>query len=551
MDDIKKIIKEQGGLLFEKRGSLLSLWQEIADNFYPERADFTVTRNLGDEFCRNLMTSYPVLARRDLGNAISSILRPTNKKWMHVRTVENWDRLGIESKAWLEWAEGRMTRAMQHRTSQFVRATKEGDHDFATFGQAVIQATLNSNANGLLYRCWHLRDVAWCEDENGMSTTVYRKWKPTARELAGTFGRDKLSQKVRDKLEQNKPNEEFQVWHVVAPLEYLSAGAKTKLPFRSIYYDVDNDHIIEDVGVYEQEYIIPRWQTVSGSQYAYSPASIVALPDARLIQNMTAVLLEAGEKAVTPPMLAVQEAIRGDINLFAGGITYADDQYDERLGEVLRPLTIDRNGIPLGLEMSQDTRSMIAEAFFLNKLTLPAPGTDMTAFEVGQRIQEYIRQAMPLFEPMESEYNAPLCERTFSLMMRAGAFGSPYDMPEELRNAEVMFAFESPLHDAVEREKGQRFAEASQMLAQTVALDPTAKHTVDAVKALRDVLTSIGTPAAWIRSENQVSEMVAADEAAMQAAQTLQTMQQGADVMATIAGAAPTVPQGEIVNAPI
>lgn len=550
MDDIKKIIKEQGCELFEKRGSLLSLWQEISDNFYPERADFTTVRNLGDEFGRNLMTSYPVLARRDLGNAISSILRPTNKKWLHVRTVENWDKLGIEAKRWLEWAEGRMLRAMNHRTSQFVRATKEGDHDFATFGQTVIQVTLNSSANGLLYRCWHLRDVAWCEDADGQTSTVYRKWKPTLKQLSGLFGRDRLSNKHQQALQDGKHQQEANIWHVVAPLDYLSAGSTSRLPFRSIYFDVDNNHIIEDIGLHEQEYVIPRWQTVSGSQYAYSPASIVALPDARLIQAMTAVLLEAGEKAVTPPMLAVQEAIRSDINLFAGGITYADDQYDERLGEVLRPITMDKSGIPLGLEMSQDTRMMITEAFYLNKLTLPAPGTDMTAYEVGQRIQEYIRQAMPLFEPMETEYNAPICDRTFSVMMRAGAFGSPFDMPDELRNAEVMFSFESPLYDAVDREKGQRFLEASQMLSQAVALDPMAGHTVDAVKALRDVLSAVGVPAAWIRSESQVADMVAQDQAKVDAAQTLQTMQQGADVMATIANAAPTVPQGEIVNVP-
>lgn len=551
MADIKKQIKEQGATLFEKRGSLLTLWQEIAENFYPERADFTVCRNLGDDFGRNLMTSYPVLARRDLGNAISAILRPTSKKWMHIRTVEGWDDLGVEAKAWLEWSEGRMLRAMQHRTSQFTRATKEGDHDFATFGQAVIQVSLNPTASGLLYRCWHLRDVAWCEDAAGVASTVYRKWKPTVRELVSIFGRDRVHEKVITALEKN-PHIEVTIWHVVTPLEYLPEGATSKLPFRSIYFDVDNDHVMEDVGVYEQEYVIPRWQTVSGSQYAYSPASIIALPDARLIQSMTAVLLEAGEKAVTPPMIAVAEAIRSDINVYAGGITFADQEYDERLGEVLRPITQDRGGIPLGLEMSQDTRSMIAEAFFLNKLTLPSPGSAMTAYEVGQRVQEYIRQAMPLFEPMETEYNAPVCDKTFSLLMRAGAFGSALDMPEELRNQEIEFRFESPLHDAVEREKGQRFIEAGQMLSSAISLDPLATHTIDAVAALRDVLGAIGVPAKWVRSEGAVAEMVKAEQAQMQVAQTLQTMQQGADVAATLAKASPSAPPpGEIVNVPI
>lgn len=536
--DLQTFLLEQGNALFNKRSGLTNLWQELADNFYPERADFTVSRNVGTDFASNLMTSYPVLARRDLGNAISAILRPTGKNWKHIRTTEGWDEIGVEARAWLEWAEGRMNRAMNHRTSQFVRATKEGDHDYATFGQTCIQTSLNRTARGLLYRCWHLRDVAWIEDENGMVATVYRRWKPSIRMLASIFGRDRLHTQHQDKLHKT-PMEEVDIWHVILPSDHCEYGNKETKPFKSIYLDVANKHIIEEVGIFEQEYTIPRWQTVSGSQYAYSPATVAALPDARLIQAMTAVLLEAGEKAVTPPMIAVQEAIRSDINMYAGGITFADEEYDERLGEVLRPLTQDKNGIPLGLEMSQDTRGMIAEAFYLNKLTLPAAGQDMTAFEVSQRIQEYIRQAMPLFEPMEAEYNAPLCDITFSKLLRVGAFGSPLDMPKELRNKTIEFTFESPLHDAAEREKGQRFNEASQMLATAQALDPSAVHVVDAVAALRDVLKAIGVPAKWTRSEIATKERMDAEKQALQTAQTLATMQQGADVAATLSQASP------------
>jgi hypothetical protein len=63
----------------------------------------------------------------------------------------------------------------------FTRATKEGDHDFAAFGQTCISVELNKLANGLLYRCWHLRDLAWMENEEGKIGFVARKWKPTNR----------------------------------------------------------------------------------------------------------------------------------------------------------------------------------------------------------------------------------------------------------------------------------------------------------------------------------------------------------------------------------
>lgn len=534
----EEFIHNQGEQLFGKRKSLLSLWQEISDNFYPERADFIVVRNLGAEFARNLTTSYPVLARRDLANSFGAMLRPTSKDWKHLRIKGDWDKVSVEAKAWLEWANTRMSAAMYAANSQFTRATKEADNDFATFGQAVLQVSLNRQGNGMLYRCWHLRDVAWVESETGKIDTVYRKWKPTAIELSRLFGKS-IHANVAKLLEKT-PYAEVEVWHCVMPVDTYPAGEKNiKTEFVSVYFDIANKCMMEEVGMKSMEYIIPRWQTVSGSQYAYSPATVAALPDARLIQAMTRVLLEAGEKAVTPPMLAVQEAIRSDISVFPGGITWVDAEYDERLGEVLRPLTQDTRGIPLGMEMTKDTRAMIAEAFFLNKIALPQPGNEMTAYEVGQRVQEYIRQAMPLFEPMENEYNAPLCELTFETMLRSGGLGSVYDMPQELRGMDYEFEFESPLHDAVEREKGQRFMEAGSMLAQAVQLDPSTAHVVNVRVAFRDVLEGIGIPAKWTHSDAEVDAAMQAQAQAQQTQALLAQLQQGADVAATLSKATP------------
>ena len=45
-----EFLKKQGDELFNKRLNLLNLWQTIADNFYPERADFTTIRSLGDQY---------------------------------------------------------------------------------------------------------------------------------------------------------------------------------------------------------------------------------------------------------------------------------------------------------------------------------------------------------------------------------------------------------------------------------------------------------------------------------------------------------------------
>src|SRR5678816_2084601 len=73
----RKLIKD-GDKLFSDRASVVSFWQEVADNFYPEMADFTGSASTGHNFASNLMTSYPLLARRSLGDALSALLRPVN-----------------------------------------------------------------------------------------------------------------------------------------------------------------------------------------------------------------------------------------------------------------------------------------------------------------------------------------------------------------------------------------------------------------------------------------------------------------------------------------
>jgi len=529
-----KQIHESADRTFGKRTSLLLLWQDIAENFYPERADFTYQRYLGAEFASNLMTSYPLICRRELGDQIGQMLRPTAKVWAHMAPVDP-GRDNNEARRWLEWATTTQRRAMYDPDSQFTKAAKQSDHDFASFGQSVMSIKLNRLQDTLLYQTWHLRDCAWTDNEEGKVGAFYRKWKPTARDLERLFGA-KIHDKVKDLLNRNKGYEEIQCMHFVIDADMWDGNARG-MPKVSIWWDVDNNHAMEETPTWNQEYIVPRWSQVSGSQYAYSPATVAGLPDARLLQSMTYTLLEAGEKMTNPPMVATHEAVRSDVNIYAGGITWVDRDYDERLGDALRPMTIDKSGMPIGRDMQADTRQMIMQAFYLNKLNLPQRAPEMTAYEVAQRIQEYIRGALPLFEPMEHEYNGQLMNVTFDLMRRAGGFGSPMDMPKILQDAKLQYRFESPLHDAIDAIKGQKFIEANQVVAQGVQLDPSVAAMVDMKVTVRDVLQGIGVPAKWVRDEVEVQDIEDQQKAQAQAQQTLATMQQGADVAATMATA--------------
>jgi hypothetical protein len=534
--NVTELIK-QGDLLFSKRGSLLDFWQSLYEQFNPIDADFTTTRQLGTDYAAGLMTSYPLIVARDLTDQFSTMLRPSDKEWatMEVDGLQDHD-----AKKWLEWATKAQRRAMYDRAAQFVVATKAGDRDFGLAGQCVISVDMMPDRSALLYRNWHLRDVAWSDGVNGSVECVHRKWDtPTAWELSRIFGVKKLHPKVVEQLGPGRdPYCVVKCRHIVIPTDLYHGETKFRTPLVSIYIDVENEHIIEVTGQRINPYVIPRWQRIKGTQYAASPAAICALPEARLLQAMTFTLLEAGEKFTNPPLLGVREAIRGDVDLAAGGITYVSAEYDERMGEVLRPLTQDKSGMPLGLELMQRSEEMLKKAFYADKLQMPVRGPEMTAYEVGQRVQQYIRDALPLFEPVEVDYNGALCERTFDVMALNGGFGPPDSWPKALRSEQIEFKFVSPLRDAIEKQKGEIFMQGVQLVSTAVSLDPSSATVVEASEALRDALEGIGFEAKWMRSREDAQAINASEAQQAQAQQTLEAMGQASAVVKNMGGAA-------------
>jgi hypothetical protein len=529
LTDRAREVMSTGDGLFSSRGPLLSLWQAIAENFYTDRADFTSTRNIGDEFAIDVMSSYPHLVRRELGNLFASHLRPRAAPWFRLKASD--ERLDKDNQArgWMEYASAVQWRAMYDSNSQFVRATKEADHDFAAFGNAVIEGRTNTERDGLLYLTYHLRDSAWSENQNGKVDSMYIKWKPTARQLKKLFP-SKVHKLVNDAAEK-EPERHFNCKRIVVPSELYDLGKGNRLPFSSVYIDEENETVLEEVPLGWFPFVVPRWQTVSGTQYARSMATDITLPDGRTLQTMTRVLLEAGEKAVDPPMIATQDVIRSDFGLYAGGVTWVDQEYDEKMGDALRPLNIDSAGIPLGMEMANQIRSDLREGFFLNKLGLPeANMKTMTAYEVGKRIQENIRAASPVFEPVEDEYNSPLCNLTFDILRANGAFGPVESIPEVLRGKDVGFNFDSPLREIADEMKGQTLLQGLEILKATAEIDPAQVANARLTAATRDALRGIKWPAEWLEDEGAVDSMRADMAKKAQAQEAAATLDAGTKI---------------------
>ncbi len=484
---------------FENRSSVLSLWQDIADNFYPARADFLHTRSLGEEFADHLLDSYPVIAHRDLSDAIGTMLR--GQEWFEVIVDGEVDHAG---RVWLDHATNIQRQKMAFRGSGFKKATKEGDRDFTAFGQTVIKVMWDMQNYGLLYETKHLRNCAWREDASGEVCTVFVKEKLTINKMYQKFG-DKIHPQLLEKYNNKEDCEqEIDCMHLQVPVrEYTDEPMARE--YMSFYIDVTNEHMMEEVNVSQKMYVVPRFATIAGCPYGYSPAVMAALPDARAMQAMTHTLMEAGERAANPPMVAARKALREDLNVLANGVTWVDESYDGRLDDVLRPLIHDKSGLPTAFGMKEDVRNSIDLAFYLRSMTLPTD-EQMTAYEVSERMKEFVRKTAPLFDPIEDEYNAALCEITFGNLFEYGQLGRPEQVPGSIRGRDIMFKFQSPIKEAEERGLAQKFSIAVDLAAQAAQLQPNVVANFDVDKGYRDSIAGSGVPQEWIRVEDQVAE---------------------------------------------
>ena len=562
MDARAKELISIGDALFSKRLPILSLWQQIAEQFDPLRADYTYTRSIGMEFYAHLMTGVPVMASRDLANAVDAMLRPPGQTWFHPRTQSEAVNKDTQAKIWLDWAGEQMRQAMYDNTSGWSRASKEADRDFVTIGNACISLRPNKDFNGLLYRAHHMRDVAWAEDAAGRINHIQVKRPVSKRNLAKLFP-NTVGPEIKADLEKD-PNTEVLCRHIVLPSdEYDSMKSsqeltadgirrnRRRLPFTSIWVDTEHETILEEIGQWQLGYIPPRWETKPGFGYGYSPATGVNLADARMLQQITLTLLEAGQKAVDPPYKAVGEIIQGAVNTYAGGITWVDAEYDERTGAALTPLLGGSPNLGWGVDREKRITEIIQNGHYLNQIKLPDASHARTAYEVQKLWEEFIRTTTPLFDPIQVEYNGQVCDQTFEMMLRMNGFGDMSQMPKILQGQNIRFLFDSPLTVAATRANAQAFTAVGQLMQLGMSIDPNIKTDFDVDTAFRDAVEGSGAPARWLIPKEKADAIKAADRKAQAAQQQMQqglaTADQGANVATKIGTAATQLQQGGLM----
>lgn len=516
-DNAKELIK-RGDARFSKRQQLDQFRQEIALNFAPWHASWTSTLQWGEDFASHLVDGTPLLLARDYIGQIGAMLRPPGKQWF-------WHRTGVEkvnevraNREYLDWRSKQMMRIMTDRTTGFFRAMKQADEFYGLFGDAVISIDVNDMQDEIRFGAYHTKDCVWAIGPENKANALTRKEMVSARNMKVRFKGAKLHKKVEEACEKN-PDQEFEIRHEVQPAEEYDAyrpGLKRKDGYASIWVDATNGTILREAHTRTMRYVTPRGVTLPGSPYGISMATVIALPDARLIQQQALAIIEAAEKSVNPPVAMVTDAIRGDMSLRANGITWLDKSYDERTGDAIKVLEMGKN-FGLGVESLLRTEAQLTKAFYLDVLRMPDTRNSKSTLEVQFKIDEYVRAALPLFAPMQSEYNESLLFEVDQIIEHTGGYAD-VEVPKQLRSSKLQYAWDNPLSDMLERQKAQLVSEVSGLGQTVAALEAAAAQApalkqIDTAKMFREAVTGVGG-AGWVLDEPTSKKSIAEAEKA-------------------------------------
>ena len=526
--DLTKNLFKRFDKLKSQRQNWEAHWQEVADYMMPRKADVTKTRSKGDKRTELIFDSSPLQALELLAASLHGMLTNPSTPWFTLRFKEEDMDGEDEAKEWLESATDVMYAAFNR--SNFQQEIFELYHDLITFGTAAM--FIDEDEEDLLkFSTRHINEMYIAENDKGKIDTIFRKFKLSARSAYQKFG-DKASANILMK-NQKDPYEEVEILHAVYPRSDFNPKKqdKSNMPYASVYMDYASGDELSVSGYKEFPFVVPRYLKASHEIYGRSPA-MTALPDVKMLNEMSKTTIKAAQKQVDPPLLVPDDGFILPVRTVPGGLNF----YRAGTRDRIEPLNIGANN-PLGLNMEEQRRNSIRNAFYVNQLMMQQ-GPQMTATEVIQRNEEKMRLLGPVLGRLQSELLKPLIDRAFNILLRKNQFRPA---PDFLAGKDIEIEYVSPLAKAQKSTELQSIMRAIEIMGSLSNVAPVFDH-INMDKLVRHLADIVGVPQKILKPQSQLNAERQQKEQQQQQMMQMQQLQQVAQAGGQIAPLAKALP---------
>ena len=525
-DKAKNLLKRYDRLKAQRQ-NWESHWQEVADYMQPRKADVTKTRSKGDKRTELIFDGSPLQSVELLAASLHGMLTNPSTPWFSLRFKQNDMENEDEAKEWLEDATEVMYSAFNK--SNFQQEIFELYHDLITFGTAAMFIE-EDDEDILKFSTRHINEIFIAENDKGRIDTVFRKFSLSARAVLQKFG--DVSVNIATKANKD-PYEEVEILHAVYPRSDFDPKKQDKqnMPFESVYLDAESGDELSVSGFREFPFVVPRYLKASHEIYGRSPA-MTALPDVKMLNEMSKTTIKSAQKQVDPPLLVPDDGFMLPVRTIPGGLNF----YRAGTRDRIEPLNIGAN-TPLGLNMEEQRRNSIRNAFYVNQLMMQN-GPQMTATEVIQRNEEKMRLLGPVLGRLQSELLKPLIDRTFSLILRKNLFRPA---PEFLAGQDIEIEYVSPLAKAQKSTELSSIMRAIEILGSLSNVAPVFDH-INMDKLVRHLADIVGVPQKILKPQSELNaerQQAAQQQEQMQQMQQVQQLAEAGGKVAPLAKALP------------
>ena len=527
--DLAKQLLKRFDRLKSNRQNWESHWQEVADYMQPRKADVTKTRSKGDKRTELIFDSSPLQAVELLASSLHGMLTNPSTTWFSLRFKGGDFEDNDEAKAWLEDATEVMYTAFNK--SNFQQEIFELYHDLITFGTAAMFIE-DDEEDTLKFSTRHINEMYISENDKGRIDTIFRKFRLTARAAIQKFGANVSDNIVT--VNRKDPYEEIEILHAIYPRSDFDPKKQDKanMPFESVYLEAGTGDELSVSGFKEFPFVVPRYLKASHEIYGRSPA-MTALPDVKMLNEMSKTTIKSAQKQVDPPLLVPDDGFILPVRTVPGGLNF----YRAGTRDRIESLNIGAN-TPLGLNMEEQRRDSIRNAFYVNQLQMQN-GPQMTATEVIQRNEEKMRLLGPVLGRLQSELLKPLIDRAFAIILRKNMFRPA---PEELSGQDIEIEYVSPLAKAQKSNELQSIMRGIEILGSLANVAPVFDH-VNMDKLVKHLMDVVGVPQKVLKSESEVQATREEKQQQEQEAQQMAQMQQVAQAGGQIAPLAKALPE--------
>lgn len=522
--------------LWRERSSWDDHWRDISEHILPRVGRWCADEaNRGHKKHRLIYDSTATGAMEILVAGMMAGATSPARPWMKLQTPDpDLNRYGPVEE-WLALVSMSMLRVFNR--SNTYRALPRYYQEMAAFGTSA--GIITAHPTRVIHHYPQtVGQFAIAVDAEEEVNTLFREFKMTAAQMVEMFGKDRVSEKVRNCISNGRPDEQCTVIHAIEP-RYDRDPNKldgVNMPWRSVYFEEakDRDLLLEE-GFREFPVVAPRWSATGGDVYGSSPGMNV-LGDVRALQAMARRKGQAIDYMTKPPV-NVPPGFKGrEANLLPGGS-------NEMVGEKGVESVFQPNlNLAYLMEDMQLVRERINRGFYADLfLMLANESKSMTATEVAERHEEKLTMLGPTLERVHNELLKPLASLTFGHMLDMGMVPPP---PPELEEMELEVEFISMLaqaQQAVGASQDDRLLIYAQGLA---ALDPEVVDNIDFDESVRGYGSDIGVAPKRFRSPQEVADRRRERRAAQQAAAQAELLAQQAPAAKQIAEAEQVANEG-------